>query len=369
MMDIPFSLHKIKHSKLDELFDKCDEIQLNKNSTVNVFINMENVVNKIKHNELYTFNRGNLSDNVQELTSNIINLSAHYRYYFNKRKIKSNVYVYGQYPLIPSYIKNRNILENYRIRYYNMYTKDLKYSAVTETITNAIPIAKTILQYIEGVYFIEADFMESALIPMVVNSYHQQEGTSQGSYNFIVTMDRYEYQYVNYGYYILRPNPKNNAVILTKNNIVNQIKSDYSIISSELDFSPSNIPIIYSFLGNLPRSILNIKRFGIKKTLKLLQGAIDNQIITPNTNHINMIMSFIQQSYCDEVKDNFDVTDLVSQFNRLSLNDKYYIYDQIIDTFDNKSLRELNDYYFPKFPLMLIEIDTFKNRKNPFDRK
>lgn len=352
MMDVIFNLFKIRFNIMDELFS-ANDINLTRSDKVNIFINLESVLRKLHRSNLEVYLKVKKDEKIFEFVSNILNLAAHYRLYFSKQKIYSKVYIYLGYPFKSKY-KNNNFNEEYRKYYQERFSKNTKNVSFSNLFEDVMGISKTILEYIEGVYIINSNSIEPSVIPYIL-----MKDKDDNFKNFIVTTDRYEYQYVDKDFYILRPK-KELSYIITKDNVINQMKIEEKI-NSDLSVDSSYISFILSILGNKYRNIKHIKRIGLSTLIKLIRTAIDNNILGERTNNIYLLSKIIKDEYKEIFLNNYYCTDLDYQIKYLNIVDIHSITDQIKDKFDNASLNKLNNDYFNTYPIMLLELTSAVN--------
>lgn len=346
-MDVIFNLFKVKYTKLDELIMRhCKEI--GPDSKVNVFINLEPVLKKLVAANIDEYLKVKTEEKSFELISNIINLAAHYRLFFTKNKLYSKIYLYLNYPFKTNY-KNRLINPDYRKNYQHKYTRDTKTLVLSNSLENVLPFVKIILEYIEGVYLIESDYIESALVPLIVTKQYPSNAL-----NFIVTTDKYEYQYVNKGFYIIRPK-QDDSYIVSRGNLIEMLKLEEKVITDKT-VKPDLYPFILSLLGDKYRNIEKIKRVGLSSILKMINTAIENNIIGKEVTNINILSNIVKEEYRGMILSNYYCIDLDTQYNLLNYKDLYQITSQIVDKFDNIALKKINDQYFNNYPIYLLEL-------------
>jgi hypothetical protein len=352
-MEIIFNLFKVKFTKLDELLTKhCKEID--KDSTINLFINFESVMKKLLSSNIEEYFKVKDEQRTYEMISNIINLISHYRLFFSKNNLYSKIFIYLSYPLDSKYYKNKNILPNYRNHYQHKYSKDPDTFIFSDVLTDAVSLTKIILEYIEGVYLITSDNLEASLIPNIVTKY-----IDDNSVNFILTTDRYEYQYVNKDFYIIVPK-QDNSYIINKNNLIDTIKLEEKIVN-KMNVDNNYYSFIYSLLGDKYRNIEKIKHVGLSTIIKMINKGLETNILSKDVYNINILSNIIKDEYKKLLLDNFYCVDLDTQYKLFNIKDLYTITSQIIDKFDNVSLKKINDEYFTNYPLYLMEITSSNN--------
>lgn len=348
-MNIYFNLFKVKFTKLYELINQYSLIT-NSDRGVNIFINLEEIVIKLCNPRVDEYLRVADENKHIELISEILNLASHYRLFFTKNGIKSNIYLYMQYPF-NGVQKNIVFNKDYRKYYSYKFNNDISYFALSEALKSAIPLTKIVLEYVEGVYFIECENIENSLVPKVI-----MEHTKNNYVNFIVSTGVYDYQYVNHGCNIII-SKQDKSTILTSDNIIRYI-CDTNEISTNTRITSKMLPFILSIIGSKYRNIYNIKGFGLKKTFKLLEKALTEGLITPNIDNINILLGAIKSGYRDVILNNYYCIDILFQYGQLNAKDIHDITSQLIDKFDNVSLKKLNDKFFEKHPINLIELTS-----------
>ena len=349
-MDINFNMKKIKYVKLDELFNES-KIDL-RNGEVNVFINIGIVLNRLLTPKIDNCLRASNDSRGLQLISNIINLAAHYRLYFSSRRIRSNIYMYIQHPFDADY-KNGIYNTHYRNGYKFKYADNINNYIICDYIKTAIPLIKIILEYVKGVYMLEAGNIESSVIPYIL-------GKDSDAHNIIISTDIYDMQYCKYGYTVLYPK-QDDSVIITSENVCTMMSKIYKFDMK--DASYHQIPFLLSIVGNVDRSIYGIKGIGLHRASSLIQKAIDMNAIGKTTDNIDILVNIIKDEYVEQVQRNFCCIDVKSQYSDLNSKDKYGITSQLVDKFDNATLKMLNDKHFEENPLLLDALTSVPKTK------
>lgn len=350
-MDPIFNMFKVKFSKLDEIISNNCEIS--QDSKIKIFINLEPIFRKLLASKVDEYLKIKNDEKILEMVSNIINLASHYRLFFTKNKLYSQVYLYMGYPF-KEVLKNKSLNPKYRDYYKHKFTKDPRGMILGNTLNDAIPLVKVIIEYIEGVYFIESNSLESSLIPQVIT-----DSEESNTVNFILTNDRYDYQYTNKDFYIIRPK-QNESYVINKSNLIRILKLEDKIVN-DIDIPSHFYPFILCLLGDKYRNIDKIKRMGLSTLIKTINSAIEENIIGKDVTNINILANMIKKEYQGLVLTNFYTVDLDSQMQLLNLKDKYVITSQITDKFDNATLKRINNDYFQQYPIQLIELTSANN--------
>lgn len=352
-MELYFNMFKIRYLLLNELIN---EIEFTAGEEINIFINLETIMKKVTST---TEDGENLLAGPKRnllFTSCVFNLVAHYRNFFNKHKVCSKVYIYGPESLDSEYL-NRVYIEDYR-KNSPLLNRD-SLTSIGNTYTASIKFIRTIFDYVEGVYFITSGVIEPSVIPLIINKHVDVYKKK----NFIVTDDRYEFQYTRNNYYILKPRLEKSKLI-SKDNVMDVIKERTkcsNIENPDVNF----IPFVLSILGDKYRDIPKIKRKGISTIYKEINKGVEKNIVNDKVENILSLLEIIDdKDVHNQISLNYLSTNIFEQEKRLSASNISYIKSQLVDKFDSGYLRNLNDEFFMEFPLNIIEITRgVKNSK------
>lgn len=349
-MNVIFNMYKIKYKKLEEMLS-AKYIGLYQNCNVNLFINMENILISLSSpNIVEKLRVGNKGRNFQFI-SNVINLAAHYKRFFTKNGINIKIFLYVPFPFSSMLQKNKAINSDYRDYYEYKFNNNTSNYELREMIESSIEMIKIICEYIEGVYFITSENLENSLIPAVI-----ADNKNDKYFNFIISKDIYDYQYISKDFHILYPKG-DFSLVISKHNLYDVITKDV-LVRTNNDINVKFLPFILSIIGSKNRNIYNIKGFGVVKLLKLIDKLIDEKVITNETTNIHILIEFINEKFRTKVMNNFYCTDIDFQLLSLNTRDHYNIISQLKDKFDNVSLKKINDKYFTEYPLQLIEVTS-----------
>lgn len=350
-MELYFNMYKIKYIILNELLK---DIEFKKGEEINIFINLESVIKKIKYTtedkeSIFCGPKRNLL-----LISCIFNLIAHYRRYFDKRGLCSKVFIYGPEGIDIDYL-NREYSKDYRKSITIQETTDTV--AVGNIYRKIIPMLKDIIAYVKDVYFITSGIIEPSVIPYLINVMLPNDNK-----NFLITSDVYEYQYTKENFYILKPKMEK-SLLIDKNNIMDVLKCRVKCKSS-LEPDVNFISFILSIIGDSYRGIPKINKVGISTIFKLIDTGIKNNIINNEVENINILLEIVEEYNQNQIMLNYLCTSIREQEKRISTSEEAYIKNQLINKHDAGYLRDVNDKYFMEFPLNIIEINSgIKNNK------
>lgn len=345
-LELYFNMFKIKYSKLDELLRN---ITFEKGEEIIIYISLESILKKIT--STITDRENIMIDSKRNLilTSCIFNLIAHYRYYFNKKSVCSRIYIYGPESVDVNYL-NREYNKDYRTRMLLLNTEET--TSIGKTYSESIKMIKTILTYVEGVNFITSGIVEPSVVPLVLTNYLKTDNKK----NFIVTDDKYDYQYIKDYFIILKPRLEKSSIIDFDNamDILKEKTKCNNIPNPDINF----LPFIISILGDKYRNIDKIKGMGISKIYNEINKGLINNIITNDINNLNSLSCLINENYHNDFMLNYITTSIYEQYKKLSDTEIKYITNQVIDKHDGGYIKAINDEYFIDNPLNILEINT-----------
>ena len=352
IQELYFNMFKIKYSKLDELLR---DFEFSKGEEVNIYINLECVLKKLTstitdRENIIVGSKRNII-----LTSCVFNLIAHYRYYFHKRSVCSRIFVYGPESIDMNYL-NRDYNKDYRTKLMLMNTDQT--SSIGKMYEESIKMIKTMLNYVEGVNFITSGIIEPSVIPLVISKYFNTVGNK----NFLITDDRYDYQYIKDGFIILKPR-MDKSTLIDSVNVMDILKSKTkcnNIPNPDKNF----LPFIISVLGDKYRNIDKIKGMGVSRIYNEINKGLMNNIITNDIDNVNSLTCLINENFQNDFLINYMTTSIYEQYKKISDVEEKYILNQIIDKHDGGYMKVINTDYFSEYPLNIIEINTgIKKRK------
>lgn len=362
-IDAIFNLRKVKFSKLDVLFSDLEIKEMVQK--VNIFINLESLFRKI-HNkyveeQLISLQKKELKEFHMNLISNVLNLAAHYRLYFNKNKIGTNIVFYIQE--MDKYVNLNNVqyCKNYRKSFIRKYTDHPELVTVNNVIRSTLNALDTIVTYVEDVYLVSSDRVESSVIPLALID----AKVLDGNLNLMVTTDPYDMQYVNKNFVIIYPAGEE-SMIVTKKNLFDVFRIN-EILTVEGSLPTYLLTFILSVIGDKNRGIDKVKGTSFNKVFKTLLKVYEKLGITDD-DYIGFeeLVSAIKDDPNDpngnkkRVVDNYYATDLSSQVRMISKVQMNHLTDCLTNTYESGALTGINDKYFSTSPINVRELTQYK---------
>jgi hypothetical protein len=321
------------------------------------------------------------------LTSCMINMAIHYKYFFLSR-YNTTCKIYFVYSNnCPEYCKKW--VPNYNARNIQVANHSAQH---LEIINQNLRMMKTITPYIDNIYFIETQHETGLAIHHLIQMNMNEK---EPHMNFIITKDQYNYQLINNpNTIILRPkrltSNNNQPVQPGERDISYYINSlnIWSVICLErkIEFNPSIL--IYPNLVTLVYAISGIKQrgiastIGIKKCLEIIQNMIISGNIVNNSSYSRFATDMIALIYLNSSKErmknssvqalqntgtimginnNYKAIDLSYQYELIRSNSNIYsdldlFNSYLIDLYDPEGLKNINEQYFKDCPIDLMKL-------------
>lgn len=343
---------KIKYSVLNPLLR--DYLDCKIYNEINIFISLDTLINQF-------FNK-NINEKVNILkekdkyflSSELINVTAHYRHYFWSRYgIPSNYYIY--YSDIPS-VYNLRQDSNYKSSYYDKRDKDNQtYFMNNIMIEKNLKLISLLTEYIPNVYFVNTKGYEPDALPNLLISNIKDNDIL----NLVLSNNLIEFQNVELKNTLcIKLNMDNSKIIRTDNIIRTLFSTSKRKIITELS-NNFFVPIL-AIVGYKKYDIKGVKGLGPIKTInKIERSEILDRKFFNMEDFINS--SVFEKNDMSLVQNNFNILSFNNQ--RLNITPRQYnqIKDQINNKSDNMSLMEINNEYYKDYPLMLIELMEGEN--------
>ena len=277
----------IKYTQLGKL---CTLEFPKKPKEVNVFIDYTQFLYN-----LYRFN--SISDPIGVLTT-MINMCLHYRHFFNKADIKSNIFIiYSR----NSSVNNYKYISNYNSKYINLVNDN---NQVHEIVEHNIELLKTLVPYFPGVYM-KIGTVEPTVIAYDLIDKFTRKGLDIPS--IFITASDYSFQ--------LPAVLKNTVMMYKRSRKENNVFEDTS-------FSVNNNNALYAYILKTKNKNLSVDNF----------SKLNQSWVSPF-----MILTGLQ---CRNVKSLFSYSKALEILNYIK--DGYKIitpdsmYEAIVDTSNNK---------------------------------
>lgn len=364
-MDVHFNARKIKYLTMDNLLAPI--IRSMPIKSVNVFINLDDIFHKL-HRPLVDeefMACGNDAD--KQLIANVINLCGHYRQNCVRHGWDTRVYAYYTNNVNGNF-RNELYIKNYRRHFTDISNcRNTSYYNINRCIHDASSLMGIMSQYMKGVYIIDTQEVEPAVLP-----YYVTEKIHKADWNLIISKDPYDFQYVGLGKWSVLY-PKGDKSLL-----INQESLWTSIgYLEKMDPLPPvhNFPADYfvtaqSVIGDKYRNIPKIKRVGWKTMYGLLQKLQEESYGLGTAQVQEMMVPLLGGSETAErYHQNLMVTSVYYQLKKLSEIDDTKLMSKFIDIDDQENLKYYSRLYFKDHPFnlgFLLDNPAEKANRNQF---
>lgn len=355
MIDPIFHMYKIKHVTLDRL----GILDPTKNR-VHIYINLESVFNKLINPRVNNYLMATIKKEEDKsalklsLISHVINLAQHYRLYCAKKGKESRVILYWNYPTSTNYLNRKYIVE-YRSYYNHKMFRNEDCTFLTECIRDAFHTLEKMVNFINEVYLVSGGDVESSVIPLIMEEQVYAEYANR-TQRIIISDSKYDFQYVNHGFTVVE-SARDKSVVVTTGNVIELLKERMGI-KSILSVPNALIPFVICLLGDRYRNIPKLAGVGLSTILKMANMAIQNHLITETTKDVDMLAEIIAESYREQFRKNYLCTNIEYQLKEVNPYIISKIKQQIVDRFDDRTLKLMNEKYFLHCPIMLVETKT-----------
>ena len=348
-MDAFFNSYKIKFSIIEKyLLPLKRSYPIKK---VNVFINLDDVFHRLHkpyENDVILSSGAGID---KSMIANVLNLCAHYRQAFVRQGWITSVYAFYT-SIYSGEFRNELYIKNYRKHYLDISAPSNEdFYAINSCIHTSLELMNVITQYIDGVYLIDSRQIEPSVMP-----YYITENIRPSDWNFIITRDMYDFQYLSYPKWsIFYAHPIKYSYI-TPESIWN------SVIDLEnmdppppiKNFPPEYYQISLYTIGDKYRNIPKLRRVGWKTMFGLLQQLQEQTIgLTPAEADPFMIPILGGKDTAMKFHNNVAAVNVKYQSQLISEIDKASFLSSFIDIDDRQNLSNLTRIYFKDYPINL----------------
>lgn len=340
---------KVRYSILDEMVDKSKIY----GERTNIFVNVDSIISRFFRNDecISAFNA--LNDNMI-LTSEMINIVAHYRHYFWSRFRMPITFIFYHCNKKPKWQKN--YVPDYNLRVFNKL-RDIdnpKYGGLPEAISANLKLVKLLSTYVNKAYYIESDGLEPSVIP-----YYIIKKTRKNTCNIIISHDKVESQLTTLDDNTIMIYPKGaKSYFINRDNIYDDILSTVKYRPRN-KLSPKLYPLYLAFVGDKGRNLSKVDGFSKVKALKMIDKLIDDGVIENRHNKgldRMMLREYLSTDQILKLRNNYKCINFSFAHKLLRNIDEAKIKNCFVDKYDNKSIMEINSKYFEFNHIKLIEL-------------
>lgn len=348
-MDAFFNSYKIKFSIIEKyLLPLKRSYPIKK---INVFINLDDVFHRLHkpyENDVILSSGAGID---KSMIANVLNLCAHYRQAFVRQGWITSVYAFYT-SIYNGEFRNELYIKNYRKHYFDISAPSNEdFYAINSCIHTSLELMNVITQYIDGVYLIDSRQIEPSVMP-----YYITENIRPSDWNFIITRDMYDFQYLSYPKWsIFYAHPIKYSYINSDsiwNAVIDLENMDPPPIIK--NFPPEYFQISLYVIGDKYRNIPKLRRVGWKTMFGLLQQLQEQTIgLTPAESDAFMIPILGGKDTAMKFHNNIAAVNVKYQSQLISEIDKANFLSSFIDIDDRQNLSNLTRIYFKDYPINL----------------
>lgn len=315
--------------------------------TVNMYIDLYSMLKPLYNNQNY-----NIED-YSKVTSNIINICAHYREFFRTRyRVESRFFLV--------YSKNTPYINK---QFYPEYNSGNESSfntnkLVDDMISNNISLLETICPYLPDIFFIKGDFETSVIIYDLIC---RVETLDKVSPHIVLTKDKYAYQLIPTRDNVLIFRPKKNkgldmSYFINKGNLISTYMNDRKVKFDEsyMSIMPEMLTLMMGLSSVKERNIKTL--LNIKSTMKIINDAIKEYKLLNGYNTIETLWNSIDNSKIKLSQQSFEyrmkAIDIIFQHS-IYINTPECKNVKCTNLYDPETVKEINNKYFISNPLDL----------------
>jgi hypothetical protein len=345
---------KIRYDLLNDLFDHIPS----KYETVTMYIDLLSILNSLYNPNILESITSFDGDKKRLMSSNIINMAAHFRNYFATRKGKyTNIIFY--YSLDESKYETEDNC-NYRKDYYfKRFSKSSEFMVMNKLIKDNIELCEIISDYLPHIYFVNTKEINPLLVP-----YYYIEQSLDNELNIIYSNDKMNMLSClsnSHDTYLLSAS-FGKVVLYDKGSLLELYSNSKDYDDSKYSINPDLLPLAYAISGHKKYNIDGLKGYGQKKALNLIQRLLDDGVIS-NIKYNNKKLLIddlsndkkLSPEQISIISDNLDIINPSYMFRKLSKADILSSFS-VKDLCDMESLIQINRGYYEKYPLQLEEL-------------
>ena len=342
-MDVAFNSYKIKYLVLDELIGPS--LRRNNIKNVNLFINLDWINFRFRSVQYNTRFQACGASAFKQYTANVFNLIAHYKKWFSRHglKVKCFIYFTNAQGGFTSALINRQYREDFLINQ-SLINSNCYY--VNQTINGAIPLITKMCDYIDGIYIINSKGEEPSVVPYLIQSNYPAD------WNYMLTKDRLEMQYVNYDKFsIIYPSYNLGDRVVTAGNLWKTISDKEHKYTDHIEeYDPKLFLPAMAIAGDYVRSIRKIKAIGWGSILDYLEEIWctnqDHSIVTM-LDDLRKILSAktkaTEEKYLQMHSRNILIMSMKSRYEVMSEVNKAMMLSQLKDIPDMETINEISN--------------------------
>lgn len=352
-MDVNFNAYKTRFELMNHLFGPILRSQPIRNVTI--YINLDDVFHTL-HRPMVNaeFQMAGI-DAPKQVLSNTLNLIGHYRQWATRMNIRTNMV--AVFTSARKYFKNSLYVPNYRKKYMNINDHlNSQYYFVNDALFSAMPLITTICHYLNGVYAVDAKYLEPSIIPL----YLSETRFKDSDWHIMISRDTYDIQYAYRDKWSLLYPKGDMSNIINRDNIWDHISIKERVYKDErkidLKYGQDLYLVCKAIVGDTYRSIPRLGRIGWVTIFKYLHELAEDSLSGPLEIKLRLIEMLEKKKSVTLSQYNANKMSVDADLQCQTVNEieEGIIFNDILDIVDYAQFNELNKEFLSKYPANLI---------------
>lgn len=341
----------IKYNKLADIINI--EFAGSNATEINLYIDLYSVFKAI-----YNTNKNLAFSHPFAITSDIINMCAHYRNFF-KTRYKVYTKIFLVYSTNDGMVYNTKFYPDYHNEYYNNYMTNLD---INNLILNNVKMINLLCRYINDIAFVYSKYETGVVIyDIMQKEYIQNTKNNKVIPDIIISKDLYNMQLCSVKENIIMIRPKKNkgedlSFSINGRNMINTYIIERKCSSVYNNINGQMLSLIMALTRVPERNIKSYKQ--IPYIIKCINDAINNGYILNEYNtDIEYICNILNMKYnlnIDPfiVDQRFKAIDIIQQYGAYQMSPEIK-YEKMVNLYDPETVKKINNDYFGNHPLDL----------------
>ena len=349
LMQMILNSKKVKYVVLEKLVKYLPQ----DTDELNIFINADSIFRSFYNPTVKEQLNAISSNDKYLLSSEFINIIAHYRHFFYSRySMPTNFFVYysDQEAKYPKELSSAYKVDYYTKRDMNSY----EFGNLNRAINKNMHLSSILSEYLPNIYIINTKTLEPSVLPYSIIS---KNGELKGLTNLIITNSKIDFQLVNLPSTYVLDLRGDDSVIISKDNLMERLLTK-SRAKNSTSLDSAFYTSILAVSGIKELNIDGIPGCGPIKTINKIEKAISTKLMTNDeiSAKFNITAGSVFKEHETLIKRNYNMINLENLYKNISPKEKYNIIESLKNKSDNMSLIEINQKYYEDYPLMLIEL-------------
>lgn len=321
---------------------------------VTMHINLESILKTFYRKDLIEAVRSLDQERHYMLSSELLNIVAHYRHYFWSRwQVPSTFFIsYSD----KKAVYNTKLNPDFKKSYYEKIVKPLpEYAIATSVVNENVELSKIIADYISNVFVVNTGTLEtSTLFQYAIDNYNTEDNL-----NIVLTTNENDFQLVNNPETVILTMNGDNSKVIDQENIMYETFLKKSKSVDETDVPCTFYNLINAISGLNKMDVKGLKGYGKIKTIKLIEKHLSDIGLDIEAESAKPYLEHLSFNKTEQqiIERNYRTLSIKNNLSRITPSQEDNMKKQLNNFKDDESLEDLNAKYYPTYPLYLIELN------------